>query len=54
MAVSGPGQSAPTLSGGKAPERVPIGDRAAVQVALKRDGVVIVTALPGDPSSPGY
>ena len=35
------------LSGGRIPQRVPIGDTAAVQAALARDGAVILTDLPG-------
>jgi len=35
------------LSGGRIPQRVPIGDKAEVQAALARDGAVILTDLPG-------
>lgn len=40
------------LSGGKVPQRVPISDRAAVTAALRRDGAVILTELPGASSLP--
>ena len=45
---------ASALAAGKAPQRVPIGDREAVAAALKADGVVILTELPGDQGAPGY
>lgn len=39
------------MSGGKVPRRVPISDRAAVKAALRQDGVVILTELPGTASA---
>ena len=34
--------------------RVSISDRGSIKAALKRDGVVILTNLPGDEHSTGY
>ena len=36
------------------PVRIPVSDRTSIQRALKRDGIVIVTDLPGDEHSPAY
>ncbi len=36
------------------PVRVPVSDQGAIKAAVKRDGVVIVTDLPGDEHAPGY
>eukprot|EP01052_Picozoa_sp_SAG31_P012276 SAG31_NODE_714_length_12645_cov_15.347760_9_plen_441_part_00 len=49
-------ESAPmqTMSRGRIPTRVPITDRAAVQAVLARDGVVIITDLPGNEEDAGY
>jgi alpha-ketoglutarate-dependent taurine dioxygenase len=44
----------PALSSGKLPQRVSISDRDAVATALKVDGVVILTDLPGDETEAGY
>ena len=51
--------TAELLSAGRVPSRVPAADRAAIQAALRRDGAVIVTDLPGGgtpaaESAPGY
>jgi alpha-ketoglutarate-dependent taurine dioxygenase len=43
-----------TATAGDAPQRVPVSDRTALLAALARDGVVIVTDLPGDESTPDY
>jgi hypothetical protein len=48
------GARRPALSGGKLPQRVPVGDKEAVAAALRVDGVVILTDLPGDDSEQGY
>ena len=45
---------ASALSAGKTPKRVPVGDKASIDAALKSDGVVILTDLPGDASAPDY
>lgn len=37
-----------------APKHVPVSDQDMIKKILKRDGVVIVTDLPGDAHSPGY
>ncbi len=48
------GKRRPALSGGKQPQRVPVSDQEAVAAALRVDGVVILTHLPGDDSKQGY
>jgi hypothetical protein len=42
------------LSAGKVPRRVAVADRPAIEQALREEGVVVVTDLPGDESAPGY
>ena len=44
----------PALAGGKLPQRVPVTEKDAIAAALRVDGVVILTDLPGDENEPGY
>ena len=44
----------PALAGGKLPQRVPVTEKDAIATALRVDGVVILTDLPGDENEPEY
>lgn len=48
------GARRPALAGGKVPQRVPVGDADAVAEALRVDGVVILTDMPGNENEQGY